>query len=98
MPLIIAKVNMEAKSLAMTVGFFVPEMLNEFLAKANSEAFALAIAASEKDPEAVPSEILGQAKAAVATPEAETSEATQPEEPEEEEEEEEVAGIGGLFG
>ncbi|MGY5881142.1 MAG: 50S ribosomal protein L10 [Candidatus Thorarchaeota archaeon] len=98
MPLIIAKVNMEAKSLAMTVGFFVPEMLNEFLAKANSEAFALAIAASEKDPEAVPSEILGQAKAAVATPEAETSEAAQPEEPEEEEEEEEVAGIGGLFG
>jgi len=98
MPLIIAKVNMEAKSLAMTIGFFVPEMVNEFLAKANSEAFALAIAASEKDPEAIPSEILGQAKTAVATPEVVTSEATQPEEPEEEEEEEDVAGIGGLFG
>jgi large subunit ribosomal protein L10 len=99
LPLIIAKVNMEAKSLAMTIGFFVPEMLNEFLAKANSQAFALAIAASEKDPEAIPSEILGQAKAAVATSEAVTSDAAQPEEPEEEEEEEEeVAGIGGLFG
>ena len=100
MPLIIAKANMEAKSLVMTIGFFVPEMLNEFLSKANSEAFALAIAASEKDPEAIPSEILGQAKAAVATSEVETTEAAQPEEPEEEEEaeEEEVAGIGGLFG
>lgn len=98
MPLIIAKANMEAKSLVMTIGFFVPEMLNEFLAKANSEAFALAIAASKKDPEAIPSEILGQVKTAVATPEAETSEAAQPEEPEEEEEaEEETAGIGGLF-
>jgi large subunit ribosomal protein L10 len=98
-PLIIAKVNMEAKSLAMTVGFFVPEMLNEFLAKANSEAAALAMAASEKDPEAIPSEILGQVKTAVATPEVETTEDAQPEEPEEEEEaEEETAGIGGLFG
>ncbi len=100
MPLIIAKANMEAKSLVMTIGFFVPEMLNEFLSKANSEAFALAMAASEKDPEAIPSEILGQAKAAVATTVVETTEAAQPEEPEEEEEaeEEEVAGIGGLFG
>ena len=98
MPLIIAKVNMEAKSLAMTIGFFVPEMVNEFLAKANSEAFALAIAASEKDPEAIPSEILGQARTAVSAPEVITSEAAQPEEPDDEEEEEEVAGIGGLFG
>jgi len=97
LPLIIAKVSMEAKSLAMTIGFFVPEMVNEFLAKANSEAFALAIAVSEKDPDAIPSEILGQAKIAVATPEVVTSEAAQPEEPEEEEEED-VAGIGGLFG
>ena len=98
MPLIIAKANMEAKSLVMTIGFFVPEMLNEFLAKANSEAFALAIAVSEKDPEAIPSEILGQVKTAVAAPVA-TTEAAQPDEPEEEEEaEEETAGIGGLFG
>ncbi|MCJ7817905.1 MAG: 50S ribosomal protein L10 [Candidatus Thorarchaeota archaeon] len=98
MPLIIAKVNMEAKSLAMTIGFFVPEMLNEFLAKANSEAAALALAASETDPEAIPSEILGQVKTAVAAPVA-TTEAAQPDEPEEEEEaEEETAGIGSLFG
>jgi len=97
MPLIIAKANMEAKSLVMTVGFFVPEMVNEFLTKANSEAFALAMAAAEKDPEAIPSEILGQVKTAVAS--TETTEAAQPDEPEEEEEaEEETAGIGGLFG
>ena len=99
MPIIIAKANMEAKSLVMAIGFFVPDMLNEFLAKANSEAIALAMAASEKDPEAIPSEILGQVKTVVATAEPETSEAAQPEEPEEEEEaEEDVAGIGGLFG
>jgi len=97
LPLIIVKANMEAKSLVMTVGFFVPEMLNEFLAKANSEAGALMMAVSEKDPEAIPSEVLGQVKTAVATP-VET-EAAKPDEPEEEkEEEEEVAGIGGLFG
>ncbi len=99
MPLIITKASMEAKGLIMTIGFFVPEMVDEFLSKANSEALALAMAASEKDPEAIPSEILGQVKTAVATTEVETSEAAQPEEPEEEEEaEEEVAGIGGLFG
>ncbi len=100
MPLILTKASIEAKGLVMTIGFFVPEMLNEFLSKANSEALALAMAASEKDPEAIPSEILGQVKAAVATTEVETSEAAQPEEPEEEEEEAEetVAGIGGLFG
>ncbi|MGY5859544.1 MAG: 50S ribosomal protein L10 [Candidatus Thorarchaeota archaeon] len=98
-PLIIAKANMEAKSLAMTVGFFVPEMLNEFLAKANSEAASLVMAVSEKDPEAIPSEILGQVKTAVATTVVDTTDA-KPDEPEEEEEaeEEEVAGIGGLFG
>jgi len=100
MSLIITKASIEAKSLVRTVGFFVPEMLNEFLSKANSEALALAMAASEKDPEAIPSEILGQVKTAVATTEAVAPEAAQPEEPEEEEEEaeEEVAGIGGLFG
>jgi large subunit ribosomal protein L10 len=97
MPLIIAKANMEAKSLAMTVGFFVPEMVNEFLAKANSEAAALAMAISEKDSEAIPSEVLGQVRTAVATP-VET-EVAKPDEPEEEEEaEEETAGIGSLFG
>ena len=100
MSLIITKASIEAKSLVRTIGFFVPEMVNEFLSKANSEALALAMAASEKDPEAIPSEILGQVKTAVATTEAVAPEAVQPEEPEEEEEEEEekVAGIGGLFG
>ena len=99
MPLIITKASMEAKSLVMTIGFFVPDMVNEFLSKANSEALALAMAASEKDPEAIPSEILGQVKTAVATTEAVAPEAAQPEEPEEEEEAEEAAaGIGGLFG
>jgi len=100
MSLIITKASIEAKSLVRTIGFFVPEMVNEFLSKANSEALALAMAASEKDPEAIPSEILGQVKTAVATTEAVAPEAAQPEEPEEEEEEaeEEVAGIGGLFG
>ena len=100
MSLIITKASIEAKSLVRTIGFFVPEMVNEFLSKANSEALALAMAASEKDPEAIPSEILGQVKTAVAATEAVAPEAAQPEEPEEEEEEaeEEVAGIGGLFG
>ena len=102
-PLILAKANMEAKSLTLNIGFFVPEMLSEFLAKANSESFALAVAVSEKDPEAIPSEVLGQVKAAAAS--AATAAATtevvedKPEEPEEEEEEEEtVAGMGSLFG
>jgi large subunit ribosomal protein L10 len=100
MPLIIAKANMEAKSLALNIGFFVPEMVNEFLAKANSESLALAMAAAAKDPEAIPSEILGQATAVAATTAATaTTEAETTEEPEEdEEEEEEVAGIGSLFG
>ena len=99
MPLIIAKANMEAKSLTLKIGFFVPEMLNEFLAKANSEAMALAMAAAEKDPEAIPSEILSQAQTAAASTAAVTTEADKPDEPEEEEEdEEEVAGIGSLFG
>ncbi|TFG31006.1 50S ribosomal protein L10 [Candidatus Thorarchaeota archaeon] len=100
MPMIIAKANMEAKSLVLNIGFFVPEMVHTFLSKANSESFALAMAVSEKDPNAIPSEILGQAQAAAAeaasTP---ISTGDKPDEPEEEEEqEEEVAGIGGLFG
>ena len=99
MPLIIAKANMEAKSLTLKIGFFVPEMLNEFLAKANSEAMALAMAVAEKDPEAIPSEVLDQAQTAAASTVAVTTEAEKPDEPEEEEEdEEEVAGIGSLFG
>lgn len=101
-PLIIAKANMEAKSLALNVGFFSPDLLNEFLAKANSEAFALAAVVSEKDPDAIPSDILSQVKAAAAA--ASTAATTtaaaddKPEEEEEEEEEEAVAGLGGLFG
>lgn len=96
---IIAKANMEARSLTMNVGFFTPDMLDEFLAKANSEAFALAAVVSAKDPEGIPSDVLGQVQAAAAaasTPAVEETPAE--EEPEKEEEEDEPAGIGSLFG
>ncbi|MFW9832631.1 MAG: 50S ribosomal protein L10 [Candidatus Thorarchaeota archaeon] len=102
-PLIIAKANMEAKSLALHLGFFVPDLLNEFLSKANSEAFTLIAAVVEKDPEAIPSELLGQVQTAAAAastaaaPASDAAEQQEPEEPEEEEEEE-VAGMGSLFG
>jgi large subunit ribosomal protein L10 len=98
-PLIIAKANMEAKSLALHIGFFVPEMLDQFLSKANSEAFALAAAISAKNPDAIPSEIMSHVQAATVadTP---TEAATKPAEHEDDDEEEgeSVAGIGGLFG
>ncbi len=103
-PFIIAKANIEAKSLALHLGFFVPDLLNEFLSKANSEAFALIAAVSEKSPEAIPSEILSQVQTAAAAastaaaPASDAAEQQEPEEPEEDEEEESVAGIGGLFG
>jgi large subunit ribosomal protein L10 len=103
-PLIIVKANMEAKSLALHIGFFVPDMLSEFLLKANSEASALIAAVAEKDPEAIPSEILGQVKSAAAAastaaaPATDAAEQQEPEKPEDEEEEESVAGIGSLFG
>ena len=101
MPMIIAKANIEAKSLVLNIGYFVPDMVHEFLSKANSESFALALKVSEKDPNAIPSEILGQAQAAAtiaATP-APKDAGDKPAEPEDEEEqEEEVAGLGSLFG
>ena len=101
-PIIIAKANMEAKSLALHIGFFSPDLLNEFLTKANSEASALIAAVAEKDPEAIPSEILSQvqsAAAAASTAAAPASDAAEQQEPEKPEEEgESVAGIGGLFG
>ncbi len=98
-PLIIAKANMEAKSLALHIGFFVPEMLDQFLSRANSEAFALAAAISAKDPDAIPSEIMSHVQA-TAVADAPTEVATKPAEPEDDDEEEgeSVAGIGGLFG
>jgi large subunit ribosomal protein L10 len=97
-PLIIAKANMEAKSLALEIGFFTPDLLDQYLAKANSQAFALAAVIATKDPEAIPSEVLGQVEAAAAAPaEAAPAEDTPPAE-EEPEEEEETAGIGSLFG
>lgn len=104
MPLIIAKANMEAKSLALHIGFFVPDLLNEFLSKANSEASALIAAVAEKDPEAIPSDLLDQVQKAAAAapiaaaPASDAAEQQEPEKSEEEEEEEEVAGIGSLFG
>ena len=104
-PIIIAKANMEAKSLALEIGFFVPDLLDVFLGRANSEASALIAAVSEKDPEALPSEIVSQVQTAAAAastaaaPATDAAEQQEPDEPEEEEDEEEsVAGIGGLFG
>ncbi len=101
--MIIAKADRDARTLALEVGFFTPDLLNEFLIKANSEAFALAAIVSEKDPNAIPSEILDQVKAVAAAATSvvtDTSPAEdKPEEEDEEEEEEEaVAGLGGLFG
>ncbi|MGY5862717.1 MAG: 50S ribosomal protein L10 [Candidatus Thorarchaeota archaeon] len=102
-PLIIVKANMEAKSLALEVGFFTPDLLDVYLAKANSQALALAATLVEKNPEAMPSEMLNQVQAAAASSAAAapaSDETEQKEKPEEEPEEEEeaVAGLGGLFG
>ena len=102
-PLIIVKANMEAKSLALEIGFFTADMLDVYLAKANSQALALAAALAERDPEAIPSEMLNQVQAAAEPSSAvapASDEAEQKKEPEEEpeEEEESVAGLGGLFG
>ncbi len=102
-PLIIAKANMEAKSLALEVGFFVPDLMDVFLGRATSEASALIAVVAEKDPEALPSEIVSQvqtAAAAASTAAAPATDAAEQQEPDESEddEEESVAGIGGLFG
>ncbi|TXT56572.1 MAG: 50S ribosomal protein L10 [Candidatus Thorarchaeota archaeon] len=99
-PLILAKANSEAKILALEVGFFEPDMLGEFLTKANSQAFALASALAEKDPDAIPAEVLSQVQsaAAAAPPAVSDESAEEPEEEEEEEEEEATAGMGSLFG
>ncbi len=96
--MIVAKASIEARSLALDVGFFEPDLLGEFLAKANAESFAIVAAVSEKDPEAIPSEVLSQVQPIAVTASAETTtdESEQQDEPEEEEEEE-VAGLGGLF-
>jgi large subunit ribosomal protein L10 len=99
--LIIAKADIEARSLALDVGFFEPDLLSEFLAKANAESFALAAAVSEKDPDAIPSDVLSQVQSVVAAASVAPATEAQEEqdEPEEEEEEDEaVAGLGGLFG
>ncbi|MFW9907481.1 MAG: 50S ribosomal protein L10 [Candidatus Thorarchaeota archaeon] len=99
-PLIIAKAHMESKNLALYIGFFTPDLLNEFLTKATTEAFALASVVSEKDPNAIPSDVLGQVQAAAAASATAPVSDSSPtkDEPEEEEEEEAVAGLGGLFG
>lgn len=97
--IIIAKANMEARNLTMEIGFFTPDMLDVFLAKANAESFALAAVVSEKDPEAIPSDVLGQVQAAAAAASAPAvEEAPAEKEPEKEEEDDEPATIGSLFG
>ena len=85
------KAEMEAKNLVLNIGFFTPDMIDVFLAKANSEALALAAAVTEKNPDAMPSDVLSQVQTAAASapapaPAADTAPAA--EEPEEEEEEE----------
>ncbi|MFW9809016.1 MAG: 50S ribosomal protein L10 [Candidatus Thorarchaeota archaeon] len=102
-PLIIVKANNQAKSLALKIGFFEPDLVEAFLGKANSEAHALITAVAEKDPEAIPSELVNQvqtAATAASTAAAPATDAAEQQESEEDEEEEEeaVAGIGGLFG
>ncbi|TFF68549.1 50S ribosomal protein L10 [Candidatus Thorarchaeota archaeon] len=99
-PMIVAKANMEAKSLALKIGFFEPDLVNEFLGKANSEALAFASLLAEKNPEAVPSDVLSQVKSAAAAsaPSAPAEEPEEESEDEEDEEDEAVAGLGGLFG
>jgi large subunit ribosomal protein L10 len=104
-PLIIAKANNEAKSLALEIGFFVPDLIDRYLGKASSEASALVAAVSAKDPEALPSELVGQVQTAAAAastaaaPATDAAEQQEPEKPEEEDEDDEaVAGLGGLFG
>ncbi|MFW9943456.1 MAG: 50S ribosomal protein L10 [Candidatus Sifarchaeia archaeon] len=99
--MIIVKANVEARSLALDISFFEPDLLEDFLARANSEAYALAAAISEKDPEAIPSDVLSQVRSvAAAAPVAPTTEALEKQdEPEEDDEDDEaVAGLGGLFG
>lgn len=101
--LLIAKASIESRSLTLNVGFFTTDMLDEFLAKANSEAFALASAISERDPDAIPSDVLGQVQAAAeaATDTVETSTDDTPaeeSEPDDDDEGEAIAGLGGLFG
>ena len=100
-PMIIARADVEAKTLAINVGFFVPEMVREFLVKADSEALALAAVLSGKNPEAVPPEILARFRTPVAVaataPAPSTSKKKKPEK-EERKEEEGAPSIGSLFG
>ncbi len=98
--MIIAKANIEARRLALEISFFEPDLLEDFLTKASSEFFALVAAISEKDPEAIPSDILSQVQSvAAAAPVAPATAAPEKQdEPEEDDEDEAVAGLGGLFG
>ncbi len=99
--MIIAKASTESRSLALNIGFFTPDMFSEFLAKANAESFTLAALIAEKDPDAIPSDVLSQVESAAAAATSAVTEAEdeQPEQEEEEEEEEEATvGLGGLFG
>ncbi len=101
-PLIIAKADMEARTLALNIDFFEPDLVVQFLSKGNAEALALASVLAEKDPDAIPSEIVTQVKAQAtsapaAAPDEVAAESKEPDK-DEEEEEEAVTGLGGLFG
>ncbi len=92
---LISKAHTEARNLALNAGVITPELIGDFLAKANAEAYALAIIIAQKDPNAIPEDVLG----AISTQPAQTTETKEEKEEEQEEEEDEgPAGLAGLFG
>ncbi len=98
---IVTKADMEAKSLALNVGFFEPELVLQFIVKANSEALALASVLADRNPEAVPSEIIADVRAqteAIVTSDTPKKDQKIESEKEEKKEEESVTGLAGLFG
>ncbi|RDE12360.1 MAG: 50S ribosomal protein L10 [Candidatus Thorarchaeota archaeon] len=99
--MIITRADLDAKTLAINVGFFVPEMVRQFLVKADSEALALAAVLSGRNPEAVSPEILARFRTPVAVaataPAVSASKKKKPEK-EEEKKEEGAPSIGSLFG
>ncbi|NWF96374.1 MAG: 50S ribosomal protein L10 [Candidatus Thorarchaeota archaeon] len=103
-PVIIAKADMEARNLALNIEFFEPDILLQFLSKANWEALALASVLAQNNPEAVPSGILTKHETAATTSVAETpskdedKDKTKKEPEKEDKEEESVTGLGSLFG
>ncbi|MBS3793313.1 MAG: 50S ribosomal protein L10 [Candidatus Thorarchaeota archaeon] len=101
-PMVIAKADIEAKSLALSTGFVVPDMIGEFLAKANAESLALAKQLANENPDAIPSEIIDEISSVpAASPAQQPQEEEVAESEDEEVEDEEVEateGLGSMFG